>query len=382
MFCFDEKLALFSVGCDVDRELSECYSPSKYEVNIQAGRELSNIEKYEYVDNIGKDNISVRNRRYSEFTALYWIRRNVKADYIGICHYRRKFMIDDDTLDVLLNDGIDIISTPVECFERSISDEYCLRHYKSDWNAFMSILEKNSPDYYETAVRLFSENKMHIASMGIYRYELFVDMCDWMFPILDEFYHSVNEKFDIFQNRDVGFIGERMVSLYCEHNKNKYKCKEIPWRMLDVVQQNMEQTPENAFDVEKIIVEKIKNHQLSQAIVILKNTSVNSNFIDRVKVLFNIYAEERKKFGKTLFEYLHNSDNIEEMVSDLDSVAILLNNYISDGKHKQSDILSYIYSRGFSYIYLISVLQAFGLYNQESEIVIKDLLEKVIKGLN
>lgn len=39
-------------------------------------------------DNTG-DNISEKRLSFNEFTVQYWVWKNRKADYIGLCHYRR-----------------------------------------------------------------------------------------------------------------------------------------------------------------------------------------------------------------------------------------------------------------------------------------------------
>lgn len=64
---------------------NDCYLP------IQVGASLHpDLELGIYKDNTG-DNISERNDYYCELTALYWLWKNVKADYKGLCHYRRLF---------------------------------------------------------------------------------------------------------------------------------------------------------------------------------------------------------------------------------------------------------------------------------------------------
>ncbi len=55
-------------------------------------------------DNTG-DNISEKNRMYSEWSVIYWIWKNCKdAEYIGLNHYRRYFKLDitSENVDTIL----------------------------------------------------------------------------------------------------------------------------------------------------------------------------------------------------------------------------------------------------------------------------------------
>lgn len=69
--------------CKSDVIQNEVYTP------IQVGRSISAILPEMIGDDTG-DNISIKNKIYSEMTAMYWVWKNCNdLEYVGLCHYRR-----------------------------------------------------------------------------------------------------------------------------------------------------------------------------------------------------------------------------------------------------------------------------------------------------
>ena len=67
-------------------------------INVRCGAVYDKRQSDEYVkmlgDNVG-DNISEKRLKYGELTVQYWAWKNQKADYYGLCHYRRYLSFGD-----------------------------------------------------------------------------------------------------------------------------------------------------------------------------------------------------------------------------------------------------------------------------------------------
>lgn len=60
---------------------------------VHVGRVLYPDREFGYQSDAEGDNISIKNPYYCELTALYWAWKNLKADYVGLAHYRRHFSL-------------------------------------------------------------------------------------------------------------------------------------------------------------------------------------------------------------------------------------------------------------------------------------------------
>ena len=220
---------------------------------IQVGRKLSQNKLAIQGDDEG-DNISIKNPYYCELTALYWAWKNLKADYIGLCHYRRYFNFDKkfrkkrnqtqknfDNIESFapsqnqltrIFSRYDIILTKPKIYPHSLELEYKSEHIKEDFDILTEILKNKYPEYYVPWIKLVKyNNKLNHCNMFICKAELFHDYCEWLFSVLGECEKEIKLSPYSYQQRVFGFLSERLLMLYC--HKNKLKSINYPLVFID-----------------------------------------------------------------------------------------------------------------------------------------------------
>lgn len=207
-----------------DRPLQSNYISPNYEKVIQAGAALTKERLLpKILTDCEGDNISEKNRQYCELTVLYWIWKNAKEEIVGLSHYRRHFILPDNWQNIMISNKIDVI-LPVPTFVYpSIEENYKERHDSADWEFLMKYLEKNRPEDYAAAKKVFSENLYSPCNMFIMHRAVLNELCSWMFPIVDAVAVHGGIKEDVYLNRYPGFISERLITLFFQKNKNVYK---------------------------------------------------------------------------------------------------------------------------------------------------------------
>lgn len=206
-------------------------------------------------DNTG-ENISEKRNSFCELTVQYWAWKNVKADYYGICHYRRYFSFEEENMpeDSYTNvidsfissearsryhlddmaqiekivDGNDIIATvPFDVKKvgnRSIEHQYAQQSYLDEHDLVLlrEAVGKLQPEYVETLEETLADKDFYPCNMFIMKREMFQEYCRWMFSILFE----VEQHLDMTEAnsdrlRAIGHIGERMLTVFINHKKKQ-----------------------------------------------------------------------------------------------------------------------------------------------------------------
>lgn len=195
---------------------------ASYETYVQAGTSLDGERAADcrFYDNDG-DNISDKNRQFCELTALYWLWRNCSAEWIGLEHYRRRFILPEDWT-ARLGQVDAILPVPLYVYP-SLEGNFVARHKKQVWEMAIQILSVQHPDMQEAATEYFSKQGCYSpCNMLIARREVLDNLCSWLFPMLFDLEERVGMLEDSYQNRYPGFVSERFISFFFWYYRDKY----------------------------------------------------------------------------------------------------------------------------------------------------------------
>ncbi len=220
--------------------------------NIQCGRDDTKLILDMPGDNTG-DNISARNRYWSEITALYWAWKNLeKTKYVGLCSYRRFFnfrnpqltpirIIDEKSNseigDIEFPEFDDIFSNHDVIIPKQYLYAYpirkvCSMNYRDDdFELLEKLVHELSPEYDEAYRAVFyATNKMIGHNMFIMSWENFNSYCRWVFLILFELEKIIEPaNYPIKQVRVFGYMHELLLGVYIEKNKLRKYHSQITW---------------------------------------------------------------------------------------------------------------------------------------------------------
>ena len=176
------------------------------------------------------DNISAKNPRYCELTALYWAVRNVEADHIGLVHYRRHFKGSGENGTLTAGEAQRLLRrAPVVVPKvRRYYIETLESHYGHTFDphhiAFLreAIVELAS-DYSDAFEHHMASTKAHMFNMMIMRTDLLKVYLAWLFPLLE----AVEARIDFtdlyaFEARALGRLSERLLDVWLTVNEVPY----------------------------------------------------------------------------------------------------------------------------------------------------------------
>ena len=222
---------------------------------LQVGAAMKKAANTPYrKDNTG-DNISTKNSSYCELTGIYWAWKNLKADYIGLVHYRRYFASpesrgEDDPFDRiiggeevkrLLKTSCIIVPKKRKYYIETLQSHYAHTHYVEQLDETGQVIRDLFPEYMESFERVMTQTAGHMFNMMIMRKDVLDKYCEWLFTILPEVERRFPENnLGAYQGRYIGRIAELIFNVWLDYqvtsgNIPRYQIQELPCVHIETV---------------------------------------------------------------------------------------------------------------------------------------------------
>lgn len=209
------------------------------------------------------DNISEKRMSYCELTVQYWAWKNIKADYYGICHYRRYISFSSDKYhasvrecdngcvtekyldeeDIIKKHGLDpkTMSETIKKYDliaidpiklQGITNYEAMRrspdyHNMDDVDYCMDVIRRKYPKMIKAVDKYMLEgDNCWLYNCWIMNNELFQTYSAWLFDVLSEVEkHTDYTYYSQQMNRTPGTLAERLFGVFVTYveMQNKYK---------------------------------------------------------------------------------------------------------------------------------------------------------------
>lgn len=183
------------------------------------------------------DNISGKNPYYCELTALYWGWKNLNAEYLGLCHYRRYFtrnksltckkkrraILNFKDYEELLTKYPILVGDKRRYYIETIRSHYNHTRQKIDLDHTEEIIRVEYPEYLDSFNRVMNRTWAHMFNMFVMRRDYYELYCEWLFDVLNRLEKKTNiETYDKVEARVYGYISELLLDVWLDKNGLSY----------------------------------------------------------------------------------------------------------------------------------------------------------------
>ncbi len=218
----EKSFAVYMARSHKDQTVLQDKLPS-WVIPIQVGAALTDQDICIIKDQDGL-NISERNENYSECTALYWMWKNApRADYIGLCHYRRHFSINENEIRRMTDANIDILVTTPTFVQETVGTFFSTLIPESDIKIMLEAIKKVCPVYLSFAKDFLASRFYPPCNLFIMRYNLFLDYSSFVFSVTFEIENYYKKIRFYRKDRYMGFIIECLLGIFLMKNREQLK---------------------------------------------------------------------------------------------------------------------------------------------------------------
>ena len=184
------------------------------------------------------DNLSLYNSLYSELTVAHWLWKNApKANYLGLCHYRRHFVLTEEVCQAMAESTVDVLLTRPRFTVPNVREFFTNLPVtytdNLDYETMMCFIGKRDEKLAAFAEDFFSGQVQFPNNMVIARRKIYLRYCEFMFGILLDMQAYYREQKIERQNRYLGNVGEMLTAVYFAYRRDKWCTEFVDYQLLE-----------------------------------------------------------------------------------------------------------------------------------------------------
>ncbi|MDL2202009.1 DUF4422 domain-containing protein [Brucella intermedia] len=312
---------------------------------IQVGRAITGNPLNMLGDDTG-ENISSQNPAYCELTGMYWAWKNdLKSDHLGFMHYRRfldfnseierpndtahgvivdrfeedfleDFGLLENRIEEILSEYDGVVTKPVDLSamgHKSVEEQYRVspHHHIKDFRLAEQVVSELYPSDKIFFKRMAKGATLYPCNIFVLKRTLFLEYCDWLFPILRELHERIDTTgYSSQAKRAVGFLAERLFTAFLLKKKAQQPTLRLKELRLVIVKETSPdpvgpRKPVTDLPVTSVVASSDRSYlpHLAALIHSVFDNAHEKSFLDFIVLDGGLRADERKLLSKIPASY-------------------------------------------------------------------------------
>ena len=183
------------------------------------------------------DNLSPYNSLYSELTVAHWLwKKKPKADYLGLCHYRRHFVLTEEICQAMAEGTVEVLLTVPRLTFPNVHKYFATLPVttmdEQDFQLMQRLIEQEDAELAEFA-KEFLEGQIHFPNnMVIAKRDIYLDYCSFMFKVLQGMQEHYAREGIARPDRYLGYVGELLTTVYFAYHRRKWRTAFVDYHLL------------------------------------------------------------------------------------------------------------------------------------------------------
>ena len=186
------------------------------------------------------DSLSCYNSLYSELTVAHWLwKKAPRAKYLGLCHYRRHFVLTKEIKKAMTAGKVDVLLTTPRLTFPTVHAYFAglpvTAMDEQDYSLMVRLIEREDSELAKFSEE-FLEGQIHFPNnMVIAKREVYLAYCRFMFKVLQGMQEHYERKGIARPERYLGYVGELLTTVYFSYHRDKWKTAHIDYELLQEI---------------------------------------------------------------------------------------------------------------------------------------------------